>query len=58
MSSLNGYSLTVFSSLAIVERLIANGFPAGCWTLATIMTKDFILSLPGTSKLELPNSIA
>jgi hypothetical protein len=58
ISSLNGYSLTVFSSLAIVERLIANGFPPGCWTPAAIMGKDFILSLPGTSKLELPRSIA
>jgi short subunit dehydrogenase-like uncharacterized protein len=56
--SLNGYSLTVFSSLAIVERLIANGFPPGCWTPAAIMGKDFILSLPGTSKLELPRPIA
>ena len=28
--TLNGYSLTVFSSLAIVERLIANGFSPGC----------------------------
>ncbi len=48
--SLNGYSLTVFSSLAIVDRLIANGFEPGCWTPAAIMGKDFILSLPGTSK--------
>src|ERR1700730_15078598 len=58
ISSPNGYSLTVFSSLAIVERLIANDFPPGCWTPAAIMGKDFILSLPGTSKLELPCSIA
>jgi short subunit dehydrogenase-like uncharacterized protein len=57
ISSLNGYSLTVFSSLAIVERLIANGFPPGYWTPAAIMGKDFILSLPGTSKLDLPRSI-
>jgi short subunit dehydrogenase-like uncharacterized protein len=58
VSSLNCYSLTVFSSLAIVERLIANGFPPGCWTPAAITGKDSILSLPGTSKLELPRSIA
>ncbi len=50
--SLNGYSLTVFSSLAIVERLIANGFAPGCWTPAAIMGEDFIFSLPGTTKLE------
>jgi len=54
--TLNGYSLTVFSSLAIVERLIANGFPPGCWTPAAIMGKDFILSLPGTSKADSPCS--
>ena len=57
ISSMNGYSLTVFSSLAIVERLTANGFSPGCWTPAVIMGKDFILSLPRTSKLELPRSI-
>jgi short subunit dehydrogenase-like uncharacterized protein len=54
----NGYSLTVLSSLAIVERLIAEGFPPGCWTPAAIMGKDFILSLPGTLMLELPRSNA
>jgi short subunit dehydrogenase-like uncharacterized protein len=54
--TLNGYSLTVFSSLAIVERLIANGFSPGCWTPAAIMGKDFILSLPGTSKADSPCS--
>ena len=52
IASLNGYSLTVFSSLAIVERLIANGFAPGCWTPATIMGEDFIFSLPGTTTLE------
>ena len=44
--SLNGYSLTVFSSLAIVERLIANGFALGFWMPARIMGENFILSLP------------
>jgi short subunit dehydrogenase-like uncharacterized protein len=54
IASLNGYSLTVFSSLAIVERLTANGFAAGCWTPARIMGEDFILSVPGTTTFELP----
>jgi short subunit dehydrogenase-like uncharacterized protein len=53
IASLNGYSLTVFSSLAIVERLIANGFAPGCWTPARIMGEDFILSVPGTTTVEL-----
>lgn len=50
-SCLNGYTFTVFSSLAIVERLIEKEFPPGCWTPATIMGRDFILRLPGTSKI-------
>ncbi len=50
--SLNGYSLTVFGSLAIVERLIAEGFSPGCWTPARIMGADFILGLPGTSRVD------
>ena len=54
IASLNGYSFTVFSSLALVERLIANGFAPGCWTPARIMGADFILSVPGTTALELP----
>jgi short subunit dehydrogenase-like uncharacterized protein len=54
IASLNGYSLTVLSSLALVERLIANGFAPGCWTPARIMGEDFILSVPGTTVLELP----
>jgi short subunit dehydrogenase-like uncharacterized protein len=57
ITSLNGYSLTVVSSLAIVERLLANGVPPGCWTPAGIMGKDFILSLPGTSMLDVRRSI-
>ena len=54
IASLNGYSLTVLSSLALVERLIANEFAPGCWTPARIMGEDFILSVPGTTVLELP----
>ena len=54
IASLNGYSFTVFSSLALVERLIANGLAPGCWTPARIMGADFILSVPGTTALELP----
>lgn len=55
--TLNGYSLTVASSLAIVESLISNGFSPGCWTPAAIMGKDFILSLPGALMLDAQRSI-
>ena len=53
IASLNGYFLTVFSSLAIVEPLTANGFAPGCWTPARIIGEDFILSVPGTTTVEL-----
>lgn len=52
--TLNGYSLTVHSSLAIVEHLMSNDPAPGCWTPARLMGENFILSLPGTSKLDLP----
>ena len=51
--TLDGYSLTVFSSLAIAEHLISNDAPPGCRTPARLMDENFILSLPGTSKLDL-----
>jgi len=51
--TLNGYSLTVFSSLAIAEHLLSNDASPGCWTPAGLMGENFILRLPGTSKLDL-----
>jgi short subunit dehydrogenase-like uncharacterized protein len=51
--TLNGYSLTVFTSLAIVEHLLSNDASPGCWTPAGLMGENFILRLPGTSKLDL-----
>ncbi|MGH6839344.1 MAG: saccharopine dehydrogenase family protein [Methylocella sp.] len=56
--TLNGYSLTVFSSLALAQHLMSNGCPPGCWTPAGLLGENFILSLPGTSKLDLPHQIA
>jgi short subunit dehydrogenase-like uncharacterized protein len=56
--TLNGYSLTVFSSLALAQHLMSNGCPPGCWTPAGLIGENFILSLPGTSKLDLPYQIA
>ncbi|MGH6846788.1 MAG: hypothetical protein ACREC0_04915 [Methylocella sp.] len=40
-------------SLAIVEHLMSNDAHAGYWTPAGLMNEDLILSLPGTSKLDL-----
>src|SRR6202521_2587790 len=56
--TLNGYSLTVFSSLALAQHLMSNSCPPGCWTPAGLMGENFILSLPDTSKLDLPHQIA
>ena len=56
--TLNPYSLTVASSLAIAEHLMANSSPPSCWTPALLMGENFILRLPGTSALDLPHQIA
>jgi short subunit dehydrogenase-like uncharacterized protein len=53
--TLNGYSLTVFSSLGLAQHLMSNDCPPGCWTPAGLVGENFILSLPGTSKLDLPH---
>ncbi|MDQ6868733.1 MAG: saccharopine dehydrogenase NADP-binding domain-containing protein [Pseudomonadota bacterium] len=54
----NGYSLTVFSSLALAQHLMSNVCPPGCWTPAGLIGENFILSLPGASKLDLPHQTA
>jgi short subunit dehydrogenase-like uncharacterized protein len=56
--TLNGYSLTVFSSLALALHVMSNICPPGCWTPAALLGENFILSLPGTSKLDLPHRTA
>ncbi|MCI0599493.1 MAG: saccharopine dehydrogenase NADP-binding domain-containing protein [Beijerinckiaceae bacterium] len=56
--TLNGYSLTVFSALAITEHVLANECPRGFQTPAALMGEDFILTLPGTSMLTSPRQTA
>jgi len=56
--TLNGYSLTVISSLALARHVMSNACPPGCWTPAALLGENFILSLPGTSKLDLPHRTA
>jgi short subunit dehydrogenase-like uncharacterized protein len=56
--TLNSYSLTVFSTLALAQQLMSNACPSGCWTPAGLIGENFVLSLPGTSKLDLPDQIA
>lgn len=49
--TLNGYSLTVFSALAIARHVLETVCSPGCWTPAVLMGENFILRLPGTSLL-------
>ncbi|MGH6868562.1 MAG: saccharopine dehydrogenase family protein, partial [Methylocella sp.] len=56
--TLNGYSLTVLSSLALAQHVMSYACPPGCWTPAGLLGENFILSLPGTSKLDLPDRTA
>lgn len=43
-----GYPLTVATSLAVIERLLAGQGPIGFATASQAFGKDFILSVPGT----------
>jgi short subunit dehydrogenase-like uncharacterized protein len=54
IKTLNGYSLTVFSALAIAQHVMTQACLPGCWTPAALMGEDFILSLPGTSLISSP----
>ena len=49
--TLNGYSLTVLSALAMAEHLLNPTNQAGAFTPATLMGQDFIYRLPGTTRL-------
>jgi short subunit dehydrogenase-like uncharacterized protein len=43
----NGYDLTVFASLGIVQQLLAKSPPGGYYTPSQLMGADYVLSLPG-----------
>jgi short subunit dehydrogenase-like uncharacterized protein len=49
--TLNGYTLTVLSALAIAEHLLKPTNKAGTFTPSALMGQDFIYSLPGTTRL-------
>jgi short subunit dehydrogenase-like uncharacterized protein len=44
----NGYTLTVISALAAVERVVTGGVPSGFLTPSEAFGKDFVLTIPGT----------
>jgi short subunit dehydrogenase-like uncharacterized protein len=49
--TLNGYSLTVLSALAMAEHLLNPTNQSGAFTPSALMGQDFIYSLPGTIRL-------
>ena len=49
----NGYTLTRDAAVAIAERLLAGGAPAGFTTPARLMGSDFVTRLPGVSQVSL-----
>ncbi len=53
LETANGYDVTVYGPLAIVEHYLAHGFKAsGSITPAKLMGKDFISQLPESGKIE------
>lgn len=54
IKTLNGYSLTVYSALAIAQHLMTGACEKGCFTPAALMGEDFVLRLPGTALLAAP----
>jgi short subunit dehydrogenase-like uncharacterized protein len=49
----NGYTLTRDAAVAVAERLLAGGAPAGFTTPARLMGRDFVTRLPGVSQFSL-----
>jgi short subunit dehydrogenase-like uncharacterized protein len=49
----NGYELTRDAAVAVAERLLAGGAPAGFTTPARLMGRDFVTRLPGVSQVRL-----
>ena len=49
LETLGGYQLTVLSSMAAVERVLAGDARPGFMTPALVFGKDFVLSLPDTT---------
>ncbi|HEY1381652.1 MAG TPA: saccharopine dehydrogenase NADP-binding domain-containing protein [Gemmataceae bacterium] len=51
-----GYTLTVHAALAAAERVLAGGVPTGYQTPAAAFGPDFVLTLPGVRRIDLPGS--
>jgi saccharopine dehydrogenase (NAD+, L-lysine-forming) len=46
----DGYTFTVRAALAVVERVLAGGAPAGFQTPSTAFGPDFVLGLEGVTR--------
>ncbi|MBO2695836.1 hypothetical protein [Shewanella algae] len=49
----NGYSLTVFGSLAVVDYLLQHNHDGGSYTPSQLMGADLITRLPNSGELQL-----
>jgi short subunit dehydrogenase-like uncharacterized protein len=49
----NGYAVTVYSALGVLQHVLANTPTAGFTTPARLMGPDFIETLPGSSKIKI-----
>ena len=47
-----GYTLTALAAVAIVERVLAGQAPPGFQTPASVFGPDFVLSLPGVTRVD------
>jgi short subunit dehydrogenase-like uncharacterized protein len=53
MTTPEGYTLTVLTSVAIVERVLQGDAPAGFRTPSSAYGPDFVLGVPGVSREDL-----
>lgn len=58
LTTANGYIVTTHGSLAVVRKLLENDMPPGSHTPSQIMGKEFVTTLPGSSKISFDESAA
>lgn len=49
----NGYALTVYSSIGMMEEVLTNTHPAGFATPGMLVGPDFVSTLPGSSEIRI-----
>lgn len=53
IKTVNGYSLTVTGSLAVVEHLLSRTVPGGAYTPSKLVGADLVTRLPGSGPLQI-----